>query len=560
MKRKTRRRTISGSVYTWTGVYPERSRRDAENRLTDMSGSITASYVYDGDGKRVNETAGDNCMGYTSVGNGPYDEDYRYTPNGNLESKSSVGSYVYGASSPGNCQAGTQTTKPHAVQQAGSNVYSYDCNGNMTGRTVGGVTYSLVHDAENRLQQVKQGSTVLASYTYDADGHRVKAVMGSSTTVYIGAYYEKTTSGSSTTITKYYQAGGQRVAMRVNGVVRWLATDHLGSTSITASETGARMSELRYKPWGESRGIPFGTTPTQRRFTGQVLDEVAGGLYFYNARYYDPALGRFAQADTIVPNPGNPQNLNRYSYALGNPLRFSDPTGYYEEPEIEQYLRDLYPEFWQRYWDAWRADKVFWAMLRAAKNGDRLYAPTTSLGVGSFGAKDGSFNFTSENGAELWLYQGRGPYALEMPNRQFREGFSVQAVASEHLVVGTDENIGLTWEQPLYNYTAQGPEFTGYMRLVSYAYTDVSINWGASSSIPSLTGVAYAAIRWGTKGAVKALLSGPVGTALFVADIGVAINEGVSIHYQLQVDYKDTRTYLSPPSPCLTSPCFKAAP
>ncbi len=154
-------------------------------------------------------------------------------------SKSRVGSYAYGASSPGNCRAGTQATKPHAVQQAGSGAYSYDCNGNMTGRTVGGVTYSLVYDAENRLQQVRQGSTVLASYTYDADGNRVKAVIGSSTTVYVGATYEKTISGSSTTITKYYQAGGQRVAMRVNGVVRWLATDHLGSTSITANENGA---------------------------------------------------------------------------------------------------------------------------------------------------------------------------------------------------------------------------------------------------------------------------------------------------------------------------------
>ncbi|MFZ1708928.1 MAG: hypothetical protein WAW20_10080, partial [Anaerolineae bacterium] len=64
-------------------------------------------------------------------------------------------------------------------------------------------------------------------------GNRAKAVMGSSTTVYIGAYYEKMTSGSSTTITKYYQAGGQRIALRVNGVVRWLATDHLGSGTAT---------------------------------------------------------------------------------------------------------------------------------------------------------------------------------------------------------------------------------------------------------------------------------------------------------------------------------------
>ena len=119
------------------------------------------------------------------------------------------------------------------------------------------------------------------------------------------------------------------------------------STSITANESGVRTGELWYKPlrqaqgrlrqaqggpWGESRGVPFGATPTarlrlrracgvnaqssrspksQRRFTGQTLDSVAGGLYFYNARYYDPALGRFAQADTIVPQPGNPQSLNR---------------------------------------------------------------------------------------------------------------------------------------------------------------------------------------------------------------------------------------------------------
>ena len=67
--------------------------------------------------------------------------------------------------------------------------------------------------------------------------------------------------------------------------------------------------------------------PTDRQFTGQRR-ESSLGFYDYVARQYDPALGRFLQADTIVPDPGNPQSLNRYSYTLGNPLRYTDPSGH----------------------------------------------------------------------------------------------------------------------------------------------------------------------------------------------------------------------------------------
>ncbi|HEY53273.1 MAG TPA: RHS repeat-associated core domain-containing protein [Caldilineae bacterium] len=65
---------------------------------------------------------------------------------------------------------------------------------------------------------------------------------------------------------------------------------------------------------------------------------MARGLYFYNSRYYDPVLGRFISPDTIVPEPGNPQSLNRYSYVLNNPLRYTDPTGMFTEDEIMAYL------------------------------------------------------------------------------------------------------------------------------------------------------------------------------------------------------------------------------
>jgi RHS repeat-associated protein len=55
------------------------------------------------------------------------------------------------------------------------------------------------------------------------------------------------------------------------------------------------------------------------------------GLYYYGARYYDPTIGRFISPDTVVQNYGAPQTLNRYSYALNNPLRYADPTGHSNE-------------------------------------------------------------------------------------------------------------------------------------------------------------------------------------------------------------------------------------
>ncbi|MCO6452039.1 MAG: RHS repeat-associated core domain-containing protein [Caldilineales bacterium] len=85
-------------------------------------------------------------------------------------------------------------------------------------------------------------------------------------------------------------------------------------------------------------GAPPIATQTQYRYSGQRLEAGVGapspasgldrGLYFYGARWYDASLARFVQPDTIVPEPGNPQSLNRYSYTLNNPLRYTDPTGH----------------------------------------------------------------------------------------------------------------------------------------------------------------------------------------------------------------------------------------
>jgi RHS repeat-associated protein len=83
-----------------------------------------------------------------------------------------------------------------------------------------------------------------------------------------------------------------------------------------------------YKPWGEPR-YASGSLPTDYTYTGQYSHVSDFGLLFYNARWYDPALGRFTQPDTVVPS--GPQGYDRYAYTSNNPVRYVDPTGHFVE-------------------------------------------------------------------------------------------------------------------------------------------------------------------------------------------------------------------------------------
>ena len=108
--------------------------------------------------------------------------------------------------------------------------------------------------------------------------------------------------------------------------------DHLGSTSLVTNATGGEVGRQRYFPYGQGRPGDA-SLPTDYRFTGQ-RHEGTIGLYDYGARFYDPLLGRFVSADTVVPEPGNPQALNRFSYCLNNPLRYTDPSGHLVEASV----------------------------------------------------------------------------------------------------------------------------------------------------------------------------------------------------------------------------------
>jgi hypothetical protein len=100
----------------------------------------------------------------------------------------------------------------------------------------------------NRLVSVT-GTNLSAQFVYNGDSQRMKSVVNGETILLIGEHFEQ--KGSE--ITKYYFAGASRIAMRKYTIpqsmtVEYFLGDHLGSTSITTDNTGAKASEIRYEP------------------------------------------------------------------------------------------------------------------------------------------------------------------------------------------------------------------------------------------------------------------------------------------------------------------------
>ncbi len=240
----------------------------------------------------------------------------------------------------------------------GNYSFQYDANGNMTAKgkslivdsivvsvsamtdwssfsdSTSGITFSdsdelwnYSYDVLNRLIRVSKNGTIVASYTYNADGLRVKKEKEERTDYYVFdlngnvLYEEKFNS----TWSKYIYIKTTKFA-REDGIVGeamskkyYYHTDHLGSTVMITDEEADVIWDCEYTPFGELNNKQnFAEQKTQ--FTGKDFDPDTG-LYYYNARWYDPNLGRFTTEDPIR------DGLNWYIYANNNPLKFVDPTG-----------------------------------------------------------------------------------------------------------------------------------------------------------------------------------------------------------------------------------------
>jgi RHS repeat-associated protein len=232
----------------------------------------------------------------------------------------------YGSRQQQNVTAGQapapQTPTDPTSNRMNTSGYSYDDSGNLTNDGQNTLTY----DGESRI--ATSTGTGSGTYSYDGNGLRVKRVSGGTTTVYIFAgsrviaEYENGASPSSPTREYIYSAGALLAKVEAGSTV-YYHPDSL-STRLITNSSGTVIGQQGHYPYGEQWYAQ--NTTTKWFFTTYERDAESGNDYAL-ARYYVNRVGRFSAIDPLAGDAGNPQSLNRYAYAMNDPVNRIDPTG-----------------------------------------------------------------------------------------------------------------------------------------------------------------------------------------------------------------------------------------
>jgi RHS repeat-associated protein len=280
-------RTVSGSIYNWTYT-------------TDDNGNITqagpTTYGYD-DLNRVDAENPGSSISYT------------YDATSNRLTKVSGGT--------------TTTTVPsgsNKISAVGSNSYTYDAAGDITGDGTNTYTWN----DEGELSEVKVGGSAVGDYTYNYLRQRTEKVAGSNTTQYVyGAggllYGEYDSSGN--LIREYVYLNGAPLAQIDAGsseTLTYLHTDEIGTPRFGTDTSGNQVWSWTNDAFGTS--APSGSVTVNLRMPGQYYDSESGLFYNWN-RYYNPAIGRYISSDSL----GIAGGLNTFGYAGQNPVMWIDP-------------------------------------------------------------------------------------------------------------------------------------------------------------------------------------------------------------------------------------------
>jgi RHS repeat-associated protein len=204
--------------------------------------------------------------------------------------------------------------------------YTWDDRGNLTNDG----TFTYTYNAAGRLVQAESITSTLV-YTYTATGLRVGQRIDGDVTEFawdwasgLPEMLAQSTSSQSTLYLVGHETLGQWDGASPGGAGEWAyyLPDALGSVRQVTDETGAVVSAREWTPYG----VKVGGAQAGLGYTGEWQDP-ALGLQYLRARWYDSYLNQFVSPDPIVPDYRNPQSINGYTYALGNPVGYVDPSG-----------------------------------------------------------------------------------------------------------------------------------------------------------------------------------------------------------------------------------------
>ncbi|NYV73416.1 RHS repeat-associated core domain-containing protein [Streptomyces sp. UH6] len=295
-------------------------------------------------------TATTSCASGVSdfAGAEPYETHWTYDRIGNIQSvtgKTSASAsavtqdYKYPGYSADESTYTPDQPRPHGVTSVarttgGSDAYSYNAAGQMTGRTVAGVASVIEWNGQNRISRITQKKPTgdeVSHYVYDAAGEPLLRDTPKEKVVYLAGHELRKRGTDAPKATRYYSAGGVGVAMReangtANGKLTWLLSDNQASTQLSIDAGNGTVVRRRYTPFGQQRGTTGSLSAgSDRGFLGKAEDD-STGLSLLGARMYDPVLGRFLSTDPITAHY-EPQNVSAYGYSANNPIAFTDASG-----------------------------------------------------------------------------------------------------------------------------------------------------------------------------------------------------------------------------------------
>jgi RHS repeat-associated protein len=201
----------------------------------------------------------------------------------------------------------------------------YDAAGNMVRKTRPGVLdQTLEWNTLGQLAKVVTNGSVV-TFGYDAEGRRVRKTspLGTTTYLYDGDRIAAELDAAGNAVAKYYYFAGvdDPHSVERGGQLYYYLRDYDGNIAGLMNSAGTLVNLYRYGPFGATE-VAQEAVSQPYRFAGREYDAETG-LYFFRARYYDPALHRF-----ISPDPtGAMGGRNAYTFLSNNPTYGRDPSG-----------------------------------------------------------------------------------------------------------------------------------------------------------------------------------------------------------------------------------------